>query len=193
MRVEKLISTICIAVILLFHYGCGKGTPGFYISQDVDFSFIKRVAVLPFENLTNERFAGDTVRQVVISELLATGLVDVTVPGDPIAVIKKLRLKPNEPLNAKQIRNLGKELKVQAVILGAVNEFGEVRYGNVSSPEVTITIMMADTNSGSIIWSVTKTKGGASFWDRHFGSRTDTMSETVLKVVREALQTLFEY
>ena len=52
--------------------------------------------------------------------------------------------------------------------------------------------MMADTSSGSIIWSVTKTRGGAGFMARHFGARADTMSEAVLKVVREAIQTLYK-
>jgi TolB-like protein len=194
LKLAKLL-VLFISILAIFSFNCcgGKGTPGFYINRDVDFSFFKRVAVLPFENLTSERFAGGMVRQVVISELLATGLVEVTVPGDPIDAIETMRLKPNEPLSAEQIKALGKKLKVQAVILGAVEEFGQVRYGNASAPEVSITLMMADISSGTIIWSVTKTKGGASFWSRHFGARSDTMSETVLEVVREALQTLFEY
>jgi TolB-like protein len=195
-RYSRRLGILVMSILAVLFFNCcggGKGTPGFYINRDVDFSFFKRVAVLPFENLTNERFAGAMVRQVVISELLATGLVEVNVPGDPIDAIENMRLKPDEPLSADQIKELGKKLKVQAVILGAVEEFGLVRYGNVSAPEVSITLMMADVTSGSIIWSVTKTKGGASFWSRHFGTRSDTMSETVLEVVREALQTLFEY
>ena len=194
MRVFKLILLfISILAVISVVPGCGKGTPSFYINMDVDFSFFKRVAVLPFENLTSDRFAGEMVRHVVISELLTTGLVEVTVPGDPVAAIEQLRIKSKDSISAEHIKNIGKTLKVQAVILGAVEQFGQVRYGNVSSPEVSITLMMADTNSGSIVWSVTKTRGGASFWARHFGTRSDTMSETVLKVVREALQSLFEY
>jgi TolB-like protein len=187
---------ICVGILFLLciSFGCGgKGVPSFYINPDIDFSFIKKVAVLPLDNLTNEKFAGDAVRQVVISELLASGLVDVTCPGDAIAAIENLKVKPGQPLNAEQIKAVGKALKVQAVILGAVNKFGEVREGNVSASEVAITLMMADTSSGSIIWSVTKTRGGAGFMARHFGARSETMSETMLKVVREALQTLYKY
>ncbi len=190
----KIIFVISVIFLLCISFGCGgKGTPAFYISHDIDFSFIKRVAVLPLDNLTNERFAGDAVRQIVISELLASGLVDVTCPGDAIAAIETLKLKPGQSPNAEQIKAIGKALKVQAVILGAVNKFGEVREGNVSAPEVAITLMMADTSSGSIIWSVTKTRGGAGFLARHFGARSETMSETMLKVIREALQTLYKY
>ncbi len=172
--------------------GCST-TPSYHIRQDVDFSFIKRVAVLPMDNLTNERFAGETVRQVVISEFLASGLVDVVVPGEVTAAMERLGIKSVASLDKEQIRALGEALDVQAVIFGSVEEFGMTRSGNVSAPIVTISLMMADTGSGSIIWSVTRTGGGAGFWARHFGARTETMSETLLKVVREAVGTLMKY
>ena len=193
----NLLKKHMLAWILLTMFivsGCGgKGVPSFYINPDFDFSFVKRVAVLPLDNLTNEKFAADAVRHVVISELLASGLVDVVVPGDAVAAVDNLKLKPGQSLNADQIKALGKSLKVQAVIIGAVEKYEEARMGNISAPEVTITLMMADTSSGSIIWSVTRTRGGADFWARHFGARSETMSETTLKVVREALHTLYKY
>ncbi|MDP2277824.1 MAG: penicillin-binding protein activator LpoB [Nitrospirota bacterium] len=157
----------------------------------MDFGAVKRVAVLPLDNLTNERYAGEIVRQVVIGELLASGLVDVIVPGEVIAAIDKIgSSKSTSSFTEEQIKTLGSSLKVQAVILGSVERFGEVRVGNISAPEISITLMMADTSSGSIVWSATRTSGGASFMARHFGARSDTMSESVLKVVRETLRTL---
>lgn len=194
MRKYILAGVFIVVFIFLLISGCGgRGVSSFYINRDIDFSFIKRVAVLPLENLTNDKFAGDAVRQIAISELLASGLVDVVCPGDAVAAIETLRLKVGQSPNAEQIKAIGKALKVQAVIIGAVNKYGEIRDGNVSAPEIAITLMMAETGSGSIIWSVTKTRGGAGFWSKHFGTRADTMSEAVLKVVREAIQTLYKY
>lgn len=194
MKLLKELFTVVSIFLLIFISGCGgRKTPSFYINQDIDFSFIKRVAVLPLENLTNDKFAADAVRQVVISELLASGLVEVVCPGDVESALNAMKIKKGETLSAEQIKALGKKMNVQAVIMGAVNKYGEIRIGNISAPEVTITLMMADTGSGSIIWSVTKTGGGASFWAKHFGASAPTMSETVLKVVREAIHTLYEY
>lgn len=193
MTLKKFV-LISVLFGVLICSGCARrGVPSFYINPDVDFSFIKNVVVLPLDNLTNDRFAGEVVRHVVISELLASGLVDVMVPGEAIAAVENLKLKPGQSPNAEQIRALGKALKVQAVILGAVEKYGEERMGNISAPEVTVTLMMADTSSGSIIWSVTKTRGGAGFLARHFGARSETMSETTLNVVRQALHTLYKY
>jgi len=194
MKLLMKLFTLISIFFLIFCLGCaGKGNPDFYLNHDIDFSYIKRVAVLPLDNLTNDKFAADSVRHVVISELLTTGLVDVSCPGDALAALEGLKIKQVQSLNAEQIKSIGKTLNVQAVIIGAVNKYGEVREGNVSAPEVTITLMMADTGSGSIIWSVTRTRGGAGFMVRHFGAKSETLSETVLHVVNEAVRTLYKY
>lgn len=180
--------------VVIISMGCRGSAPSTYhIREDVDFSFIKKVAVLPFDNLTPERSAGELVRQIVVSELLASGLVDVVVPGEVNATLKSLNIKSTSSLSKNQIKTIGNTLQVQAVILGVVEKFGDIRTGNISSSELTITLMMADTSAGSILWSVTKTGGGAGFMARHFGTKTKTMSETVLSVVREAIETFTEY
>ncbi|GBD96296.1 hypothetical protein BMS3Abin06_01181 [bacterium BMS3Abin06] len=183
-----------LTVFLLFAVtGCRGNIPVYHISEDIDFSFYKKVAVLPLDNLTNDKYAGEIVRQVVISELLASGLVDVVLPGDVKSAFNNLGIKSVSSLNSNQIRALGKSLKVEALILGVVEEYGEAKMGNVSAPQVTISLMMADAGSGSIVWSITQTRGGASFWARHFGARHETISETVLMLVRESIRTLVEY
>ncbi|MBI4849739.1 MAG: hypothetical protein HY808_14410 [Nitrospirae bacterium] len=177
-------------LIFLFTSGCGGKAPVYHIREDIDFSYFKKVAVMPLDNLSNDRTAGEVVRQVVISELLSSGLVDVVVPGEVMAAVSELDIKNISSLSEKQIKALGKALKVEALIMGSVEQYGESRSGNISAPEVTITLMMADAGTGNIIWSITTTRGGAGFMARHFGARSETMSETVLTAVREAIRTL---
>lgn len=166
------------------------GAAGFHVSQNFDFSFIKKVAVLPFDNLTGEKQAGEAVRQMVINELLVSGLVDVALPGDIMTALDKAKVASQTTPTADQLKKIGNDLKVQAMIFGTVNKFGEVRSGQFQAPEVSITLMMADANTGVIIWSVTRSKVGDSFLSRHFGARSDTLSETLQKTVRESVNTL---
>ncbi len=171
--------------------GCrSAGLPTYHISEDIDFSFYKRIAVMPLNNLTNEKYAGDIVRQVTISEMLASGLLDVIVPGEVMSAVSDLGIKNVTSLNAEQIKSLGKALDVEAIIMGSVEEYGMVKTGSVSAPQVTITLMLADASTGTIVWSITKTRGGASFMARHFGARHETISETVLLLIRDAINTL---
>jgi len=170
--------------------GCRSSAPVYHIREDIDFSYFKKVAVMPLDNLTPERAAADIVRQIVTSELLASGLVDVIVPGEVMTALNDLDIKNISSLNEKQIQAIGKSLQVEGLIIGAVEKYGETRIGNVSAPEATITLMMADTGSGNIVWSMTGTRGGADFMARHFGAKSETMSETVMVLIRGMVQTL---
>ena len=53
------------AVLLLFYIaGCSSDNYATYHkSQDIDFSFVKKVAVMPLKNLTDEESSGEIVRQ----------------------------------------------------------------------------------------------------------------------------------
>ncbi len=186
---KYLLSVLLLALFIVA--GCRSGgVPTYHISEDIDFSFYKRIAVMPLNNMTSEKYAGDIVRQVVISEVLASGLLDVVVPGEVMSAVNELGIKTVTSLNARQIKSLGTALGVEAIIMGAVEEYGMVKAGSASAPQVTITLMMADTGTGSIVWSITKTRGGANFMARHFGARHETISETVLLLVRNAIKTL---
>jgi hypothetical protein len=190
----KRFTITCILIIAASLPGCSSSKPvTYHVSEDVDFSFVKKVAVMPLENQTSEKSASEIVRHLLISEMLASGLSDVVVPGEVIHAVKDLGIKNIASLNRKQITDLGKTLRVQALIMGSVQQYGHVRVSNMSAPEVTITLMMADAGTGDIIWSVTKTHGGASFMARHFGAKSETISEAALGTVREAIETLIEY
>ncbi len=181
---------IIIVLTLVIIPGCRSGVPVYHLSEDIDFSFYKKVAVMPFDNLTNEKYADQIVRQLVISEFLASGFIDVVFPGEVQKVINELDIKSVSSLSKQQISALGKALNVEAIIIGSVEEYGEVKMGNISAPQVTVSLMMADTGTSSIVWSITKTRGGASFLARHFGASHETISETVILLVRESIQTL---
>ncbi len=189
---KKYILTAMILMIFIF-LGCRGNAPVYHINPDVDFSFFKRVAVMPLDNLTTQKTAGKIVKQVVISELLSSGLVDVVIPGEVMAAINELGIQNISSLSKKEINALGKALNVEALIIGSVEQYGEVRVAGVAAPEVTITLMMAEIESGNIIWSITLTRGGLDFMARHFGAKSETMSEIVQGVVRESIQTLVEY
>jgi len=189
----RVLGMILFILTMIISCSTANKQETFHIREDVDFSFIKRVAVLPLDNMTGEKSASRIIRHLVISELLATGLVDVVAPGEVVAAMKDMGIKEVSSLSKKNIKSLGRALKAEAIIMGAVQQFGNVRFGSISAPEVTITLLMADAGSGDIIWSVTKSRGGASFMARHFGARSETMSETAIAVVRDAIATLDQY
>jgi TolB-like protein len=150
LHMKLLQGTFLALALLLLSINCGCKTTEtpFHIAGDVDLSYIKKVAVLPLDNLTADRYAASAVRQVVINELLMAGLVDVGLPGDATVAMEKAGVREASSLNAQKIKEIASALKVQAVILGAVEKYGELRSGSFTAPEVTITLMLADAETG---------------------------------------------
>lgn len=185
---EKFYFSIILSILIL-SAGCAGGKNiKFY--RGVDIGEIQRVAVLPFKNLSSEKEAAERIRRTVIAELLSRG-VDVIEPGELTRVLRELEVRSTTALSIKDIQKIGKELKVDALITGSVIAYRISRGINVSYPEVTIQLMLIDTETGNILWSVWNTEGGPDFWVRHFGTEGKSLSETARDVVKEAFDTLF--
>jgi TolB-like protein len=187
-KMQKLKFIVLFLIIGLL-YGCGNGIK-YYVRPEVDFSSIKRVAVLPFENYSSDEYADGKVRSAVIIELLSRG-IDVIEPGEVVRTLRELRIRSLDSLQISDIQSIGKILNVDAVFMGSVETFGISKGITVSYPEVSLYLMLIESTTGNIIWSVWHTTGGASFWTRHFGAENRTLDETSRKVVKEAIDTLF--
>jgi TolB-like protein len=180
---------LALSSLLIFMSGC-VSTPKYYIRQKVDYSSIKKVAVLPFETLTPDEYAGEKIRKSVITELLSRG-IDVVEPGEVTRVLIELKIRSLGSIKTTDIQNIAKTLGIEALMRGSVEAYGISRGISVSYPEVSINLMLVEASSGNVIWSVCHTSGGPSFWTRHFGAEGISLSEAATKVVKEAIDTLF--
>lgn len=187
---NKLILLAVFCYILIFTYGC-SGSAGIkhFTRSNVDTGRIKKVAVLPLDNFTNNPYSHEKIKGLVNMELLSRG-IEVAEPGEIISALQELKAAPGK-LTPETIQNIGEALKVDTVITGSVSAFEIIRGMSVSYPEVTVNLMMYDAATGSMIWSVWHTAGGADFWTRHFGAEGATLEETSRKVIKEAFDTLF--
>ena len=188
-KLYALCSTL-LAFCLLIAGGCATSTSTQYVRRDVDYKSIKKIAVLPFESLTTDEYAGEKIRKTVITELLSRG-VDVIEPGEVTRVLIEQKIKSLSSVRTTDLQNMAKTLGAEALMLGSVEAYGISRGISVTYPEVSINLMLVEASSGNIIWSVCETSGGPGFWTRHFGAEGVSLSEAANKVVKEAIDTLF--
>lgn len=175
---------------LFFIIGCGTTLKTYYVQQQFDYSSIKRIAVLPFESLTSDEYAGEKIRQSVITDLLSRG-IDVVEPGEVTRTLIELKIKSLSSIKTADFQTLAKTLNVDGLMMGSVEAYGISKGITVSYPEVSISLRLIEGSSGKIIWSVCNTSGGPDFWTRHFGAENISLTETANKVVKEAIDTLF--
>jgi len=160
-----------------------------FANSQFDFGYVERVAVLPFENLSGDRQAGVRTTRLLITELLATGAVDVVEPGDVQAALAKIPGGGNPPTNQEVIK-LGQTLGVQAIIRGSVTESQVLRSGNVTYPVVTLDIHMIETETGQSVWAGTHTEKGGNWGAQFLGTGAEPISATTRKCVRALLEVM---
>ncbi|GBE41941.1 MAG TPA: hypothetical protein ENH18_04245 [Nitrospirae bacterium] len=161
-----------------------------YIRPGLDINNINKVAVLPFENFTADRFAADKIKSLVVIDLLSRG-IDVVEPGEVMVLLREMKVRSLESITSENIEQIGKILKVQAVMTGSVGVFKVSRGVEVSYPEVSISLIMYEAENSDIIWSTWHTTGGADFWTRHFGAEGNTLDETAKILISDVLDTIY--
>ena len=174
---------------MAINFGCAS-KPKIYINPNTNFGFIKRVAVLPFENLSSDRFAHKKMRDVFVTSLLATEVIDVPELGDVLKVLESQGIASPQDITSEIVRAVGQMLGVQGIVLGTVEEYSINRTAAGSFPEIALTLRMLDTKTGNIIWSVSHTEKGGRVLPTIFGFGESTLSEASVKAVEQIVETL---
>jgi hypothetical protein len=180
------------ALAALFLAGGCRSAGSRYLHPNVDLAALKTAAVLPFENLTADRSAGDKVQKVVVAELLALGVFEVVEPGTVVRALRAERVESIEGLGPAEMTRVGTALKADVLFVGTVVDFTDNRSGSTPAPEVTIQLRMVETQSGVTVWSVSKTRSGAGAMAKLFGIGGDSVTEAARQLVREELRTLLK-
>ncbi|ABC82840.1 GNA1162 family protein [Anaeromyxobacter dehalogenans] len=188
--ISTCVST-CLALTLLVAVTACRSSGRVYHDTNMDFGSIRTVAVMPFSNLTREAAAADRVRDVFSSALLATGGIYVLPPGEVARGIARAGVAlPTSP-SVDEVVKLGSVLKADAVIVGVVKEYGEVRSGTTASNVVSISAQMLEASTGKVVWSGQSTKGGVSLGDRLLGSGGEPVNRITEEAVDDLLSQLF--
>ena len=179
-----------IVFLALLLAACGTSQQTKYLHKNADLGAITKVAVLPFENLTQERSAGDKVQKIFYLELLALDVFEVAEPGE---VTKVLRAQGTvDALGPNELKKIGKDLGVDGLFVGTVVDFTDARTGSTPTPEVTVQLRLVETHSGATVWSTGQTRSGAGVSTRLFGIGGESLTEAARRIVRSELATLLK-
>ena len=177
------------ALLLLLAAAC---TPaGVYHDPNMDFGGIQSVAVLPFANLTTDKNASDRVRDALETSLMSTGAIYVVPAGEVARGISRARMMDPTAPSTDEAKQLGSILKVQAVMVGTIREYGEVRSGSATANVISLSVRMIETQTGREIWSAASTKGGIGMTERLFGGGGHAMNEVTMEAIHDLLNKLF--
>ena len=186
---------LILGVVLVSMAACaGAGSKGGekYRDETMDFGAVKNVAVMPFANLSRDQAAADRVRDVFVTDLLASGGVYVIPTGEIARGIGLAAImNPTAPSNADIVK-LGSVIKADAVITGVVREYGEVRSGSSAANVISMSLQMMETQTGRVVWSASTTKGGIGLKDRLLGGGGNPVNDITEEAIKDLVNQLFE-
>lgn len=186
---RNIFGAVLLAAVVAAAAGCGH-RPTVFVNDEYNFQFVERVAVVPFDNLSNDQGAGNRVTRLMVSKLLAEKAFDVVEPGEVSRVLETYSTVRTGQLTTEQITAIGKELKVQGLILGTVTESSTMTSGGTTTSTITIIARMVETETGATVWSATHTAGGRGFWGSLFGTGGKSQSEATRDCVDGIVKTL---
>ncbi len=172
--------------------GCAP-SPRVYTSNEFKLHGEIRVAVLPFDNLTDAEGAARHVHDIFTVELLKTGKFSVVDPGEVEGVLTSERIRFISELSSEQTRKIASDLNVSALIEGTVLEYGirQVQGYNVTEvPFISLLVKMVDAGSGKILWASSYSRNGNDT-EKVFGIGRITSLDRLTEVMaREVVKSL---
>jgi hypothetical protein len=172
--------------------GCGGMGATTFVHPDYNFAFVEGVAVIPFEDLTDDRGAAARVSRYFVTELLEAQVFDIVEPGEVLDGLISVGTMRASELTPSQISDLGRRFGTQALFIGSVTESATIRTGASSENVVTLDVRLVETETGTVIWSTTVTEAGRGFWSRLFGTNGDSMGEVSRKAASQAIKELVD-
>ncbi len=180
----------CLVLVCML-VGCGgKFTSEEFIREAVDFDAISRVAVLPFLNHTDDKFANERIRNVAITQVLANGVADVVDRGIVDSVLFEEVIDPNQPIDLINLKRLGQRLNVQAFLLGSVDMVASKKTGSVAYPQMALTLRLVESQSAAIIWQSSGHWSSESMFGKMFGIAPTDSYHVTIELLNRMVQSL---
>jgi curli biogenesis system outer membrane secretion channel CsgG len=180
--------TALLAAAVALSAACAS-TPH-YTNKRADLSSMRRVAVLPFENVSEERLAAEKVQRIFIAELLEANTFDVVEPGRVVRVLREEKIEAVGAMSPEDVQRIGKTLGAEGLVFGSVLELADQRGAQGGAPSVTIQLKLVETATGTTVWSATRQRNGATFGSRFLGLSPDPSTQVVAAALRDAIHTI---
>lgn len=172
-------------------YGCATAGPVFRDDR-MDFSAIEGVAILPLTNLTRDTAAAERVRDVLANSLLATKAFRVAPLGEVSRGLSRAGIAEAGQPAADDVVKLAKLIEVDALLVGTVREYGEVRSGSASANVISLSLQLYEGQTGSVVWSAAATRGGVGIGERLLGGGGAPMNTVTEEAVDDLVDALFD-
>ena len=173
--------------------GCAGGPDIRHVSKPSEnkrqYLGMKKVAILPLNNIGGYKGAEEQAVGIIISELNIRGTFELVEDQHYVgSVLKALKLRKIEDLDLETVQKMGSETGAQVVMFGDIHAWG-LGEGDAAAMQVSITLTLMDTQTGKPVWIGNGIRRASFTWSRALGLNE---GPTDLEVAREVIIALLK-
>ncbi len=154
---------------------------------DVGEVVVKKVAVIPFFNISGSRDAGTIVADIYVTELFNDERYKIEEPGNVRQFVIQEGILNLGELSLDRIAILGRRLGVDGVFIGTIEEYATGRFG---VPVVSMNVRLVESDTGRVVWSARHKRTGDDYVIVFDFGRVSTPPMLAQKMTKEMLKTL---
>jgi len=191
---SRWIATTLLALALLLP-SCASG-PRLYVNPDADMSYYKKIAVLPFANLSSDVMAAQRVTRAFVTELIMTDRFQIVQAEDFARSLQAAGITPGADgsFDLAKLKEPATQAGATGILRGSVTEYQVDRSGGSDIPVIAFDVELVDVNTGNVVWRSALSKRGKGRFpifgshSRSLGRLTqDACEEVVGRLRKEAL------
>lgn len=152
MNARRVIVLCAAWLVLAPLLSCASGMR-VYVNPEADLAFYKKVAVLPFADLSGNSLAGPRVTRAFVTELIMTNRYQIVQPEEFTGTLSRMRIYPvNGAYDAAALKDVATQLGITGILRGAVSEYQMSHDRNGEIPVIGFEAELLDVGTGNVVW-----------------------------------------
>ena len=179
------------AITVLALAGCAAPTR-LYVNSQADLTLYKKVAVVPFTDLSGQQFAGDRVTRAFTTELILTDRFHVVEAAELSNALDQAggSIDSQGRTSAEKLKEACQKLEAPGYIRGAVTEYQMQRNGQDEIPVLSFDAELVDVATGNVVWRISISRRGHSLLPGLSGGSLRSFGALTQKACAEAVARL---
>lgn len=162
MRASRIVVGCVLGLLGVAAGGCATGLH-LYVNPQADPAAYTKIALMPFGNLTSERFAPERVSRALETALLSTDRYSILGVAEFYPLLQRGGVDPGRlTADPDKLKAVTSSVGVTGILRGVVTEYQIQRVGQEEYPLVAFDAELLDGPTGTVVWRTTVTTRGRS-------------------------------
>ena len=121
----------------------------------------ERVALLPFDNLTDSPDASRRYTQLLFDRISGEGSFELVPLAEVEPVLAKYRIRRADLIDSLTARSMGEDLRTRYLIVGTVLDLYDAADSRSGRAELTVSLRVHSIPGGDVVWTCVDSRSGS--------------------------------